>query len=210
MARQSARAAAPLAPALPPALAPVAAEAAGCRRCTLWANATQTVFGEGPADAVMMLVGEQPGDQEDLVGRPFVGPAGRVLDRALVDAGVDRRMVYVTNAVKHFKNVPRGKRRIHQKPDSGEIRACRFWLDQERAAIRPRATVLMGASAARAVLGRSVTIGRERGRPIALDSGAALVTVHPSYLLRLQDEESKAREYALFVADLRQAATLLG
>ncbi len=197
-------------PTLAAALAPMAAEAAGCRRCPLWANATQTVFGEGPTDAAMMLVGEQPGDQEDLAGRPFVGPAGRVLDRALRAAGVDRGEVYITNAVKHFKSVPRGKRRIHQKPDGGEIAACRFWLDQERAAIHPRAIVLMGATAARAVLGRAVTIGRERGRPIALDQGEALVTVHPSYLLRLQDEESKTREYELFVADLRRALALLG
>jgi uracil-DNA glycosylase family protein len=173
-------------------------------------NATQTVFGEGPANAAMMLVGEQPGDQEDLAGRPFVGPAGKVLDRALVEAGVDRQQVYVTNAVKHFKSIPRGKRRIHQKPDGGEIAACRWWLDRERAIIRPRATVLMGATAARAVLGRAVTIGRERGHPIPLEVGAALVTVHPSYLLRLPDEESKLREYALFVADLRRAVALLG
>lgn len=198
-------------PGRPPALAAVAAEAAGCRRCPLWANATQTVFGEGPAEAAMMLVGEQPGDQEDRAGRAFVGPAGQVLDRALQAAGVDRREVYVTNAVKHFKSIPRGKRRIHQKPDGGEIVACRFWLDLERAAIRPRVTVLMGASAARAVLSRIVTIGRERGRPIALrEAETALVTVHPSYLLRLPDEESKQREFALFVADLRRAAALLG
>jgi DNA polymerase len=197
------------APALPEPLARIAAEAASCRRCPLWANATQTVFGEGPADAAMMLVGEQPGDQEDLAGRPFVGPAGQILDRALHAAGVDRGGVYVTNAVKHFKFVPRGKRRIHQKPDGGEIVACRFWLDQERTEIRPRVIVLMGATAARAVLGRVVTIGRERGRPIPLGDETALVTVHPSYLLRLPDEESKQREYALFVADLRQAGALL-
>ena len=196
---------------LPPALAEAAAEAAGCRRCPLWAHATQTVFGEGPANAAMMLVGEQPGDQEDLQGRPFVGPAGQVLDRALGEAGVRRNTVYVTNAVKHFKYIPRGKRRIHQKPDGGEIAACRFWLDIELAEIQPRVTVALGATAARAVLGRAVTIGRERGRPIPLlGQGTVLVTLHPSYLLRLPDEDAKAREYAAFVADLRQAAGLLG
>jgi uracil-DNA glycosylase family protein len=194
----------------PEALAAAAEEAAHCRRCPLWANATQTVFGEGPGDAAMMLIGEQPGDQEDLAGRPFVGPAGQVLDRALRAAGVDRTQVYVTNAVKHFKFIPRGKRRIHQKPDGGEIAACRFWLDLERTEIQPRVTVLMGATAARAVLGRAVTIGRERGRAIPLGSETAVVTVHPSYLLRLPDEESKEREYAAFVADLRRAAALLG
>ena len=198
-------------PELPSALERAAAEAADCRRCPLWANASQTVFGEGPAGAAMVLVGEQPGDQEDIQGRPFVGPAGQVLDRALREAGVQRRTVYVTNAVKHFKFIPRGKRRIHQKPDGGEIAACRFWLDIELAEIRPRVTVAMGATAARAVLGRVVTIGRERGRPIQLlGQGTALVTVHPSYLLRLPDEEAKLREYAAFVADLRQAAALLG
>jgi len=196
--------------ALSEPLAAAAREAAHCRRCPLWANATQTMFGEGPAGAAMMLVGEQPGDQEDLAGRPFVGLAGQVLDRALRAAGVDRGKVYVTNAVKRFKFTPRGKRRIHERPDGSEIAACRFWLDLERAEIRPRVTVLMGATAARAVLGRLVTIERERGRPIALDSETAFVTVHPSYLLRLPDEESKEREYAAFVADLRRAAALLG
>jgi DNA polymerase len=198
------------APVLPPALAEAASEAAGCRRCPLWAHATQAVFGEGPAGAAMMLVGEQPGDQEDIQGRPFVGPAGQVLDRALREAGVRRSTVYVTNAVKHFKYVPRGKRRIHQKPDGGEIAACRFWLDIELAEIKPRVTVALGATAARAVLGRAVTIGRERGRPIPLlGQGSVMVTVHPSYLLRLPDEEAKHREYAAFVADLRQAAALV-
>jgi DNA polymerase len=182
------------------------AEAAGCRRCDLWQHATQTVFGEGPQDARIMLVGEQPGDQEDLAGRPFVGPAGQMLDRALAEAGIDRAGVYVTNAVKHFKFEPRGKRRIHATPDRMEIETCRFWLDQERAAIKPRVTLLLGASAARAVLGRAVTISRERGRPIQMEGGVVFVTVHPSYLLRLPDEIAKAREYEAFVADLRQAA----
>jgi DNA polymerase len=190
------------------ALTQARADAAACRRCGLWEHATQTVFGEGPRGAAMMLIGEQPGDQEDLAGRPFVGPAGQILDRALAEAGIDRRTVYVTNAVKHFKFEPRGRRRIHAKPDSGEIVACRFWLDLERAEVRPRVTVMLGASAARAVLGRAVTIGRERGRAISLPDGTGFVTVHPSYLLRLPDEEAKAREYAAFVADLRAAASL--
>ena len=187
-----------------------AAEAAQCRLCHLWEPATQTVFGEGPSDARLMFVGEQPGDQEDLAGRPFVGPAGQMFDRALAEAGIDRATAYVTNAVKHFKFEPRGKRRIHSKPDGGEINACRFWLDLERREVKPALTVLLGASAARAVLGRVVTISRERGRPLPLDGNAqALVTVHPSYLLRLPDEESRAREYAAFVADLRHARELL-
>jgi len=189
-------------------LAQAALEAADCRRCPLWEPATQVVFGEGPPDAPLMLVGEQPGDQEDLAGRPFVGPAGQLLDRALAEAGINRAAVYVTNAVKHFKFEPRGRRRIHATPDAGEIAACRFWLDLERAEIRPRLTLLMGASAARAVLGRAVTISRERGRPIPLGEGTAFVTVHPSYLLRLPDEAARQREYAAFVADLRHAASL--
>ena len=190
-----------------PALAHAAAE---CRRCTLWSHATQVVFGEGPPDARMMMVGEQPGDQEDLAGRPFVGPAGQLLDRAITEAGIDRREVYVTNAVKHFKFEPRGKRRIHQKPDTTEIGACSVWIEAERRAVSPAVTVLLGATAARSVLGRTVTIGRERGRPIAhAGNTQVLVTVHPSYLLRLPDEEAKAREYIAFVADLRMAQGLL-
>ncbi len=191
-------------------LVSLATEAAACRRCPLWEPATQTVFGEGPADARLMFVGEQPGDQEDLAGRPFIGPAGQMFDRALAEAGIDRTAVYVTNSVKHFKFEPRGKRRIHVKPGTAEINACNVWLQAERAAIRPALTVALGATAARAVLGRTVTIGRERSRPIALDGNAqAFVTVHPSYLLRLPDEESKAREYAAFVEDLKHAASLL-
>lgn len=190
-------------------LATLAEQAAQCRNCPLWEPATQTVFGEGPADARMMLIGEQPGDQEDLAGRPFVGPAGQLLDRALGEAGVDRRTLYVTNAVKHFKFVPRGKRRIHAKPDTSEIVACTPWLKGERDAVKPGLLVLMGATAARAVLGRTVAITRERGHRIAMpDGSAAFVTVHPSYLLRLPDEESKAREYRAFVEDLRRAAAL--
>jgi uracil-DNA glycosylase len=196
----------------PPAttVAAAAREAAGCRVCRLWEPATQTVFGEGPADARLMCIGEQPGDQEDLAGRPFVGPAGQLLDTALAEAGIDRARIYITNAVKHFKFEPRGRRRIHAKPDNDDIAACKFWLDLERQEIRPAVTVLLGATAARAVLGRVVTISRERSRPIALDGNSqALVTVHPSYLLRLPDEASRRREYAAFVADLRHARTLL-
>ena len=188
----------------------LAEEAAGCRRCPLWEPATQTVFGEGPADARLMMVGEQPGDQEDLAGRPFVGPAGQLLDRAILEAGIDRQIVYVTNSVKHFKFEPRGRRRIHQKPDTKEIVACNVWLKEERRLVAPTLLLMLGATAARAVLGRTVTISRERGRPIALDGNQqGLITVHPSYLLRLPDEESKLREYAAFVADLKQAREIL-
>ncbi len=186
-------------------------EAGSCHRCPLYQPATQTVFGEGPADAPAMFIGEQPGDQEDTIGRPFVGPAGQMMDRAMEEAGIDRRMMYVTNAVKHFKFVARGRRRIHQTPEVPEIQACGFWLDVERTHIRPRLTVAMGASAARAVLGRAVTIGRERGRPIPMADGTtAFVTVHPSYILRLPDRAAKDREYAALVADLRTVRDLIG
>lgn len=184
--------------------------AAECRACPLWKDATQTVFGEGPAPAPLMLVGEQPGDKEDLAGRPFVGPAGQMLDRALKDAGIDRKTVYVTNAVKHFKFVPRGKLRLHQKPNTAEIKACRPWYERERAAVKPVLVVAMGATAAQGVLGKITPINKTRGRLIDLDDGAqALVTVHPSYLLRLPDEEAKVREYGRFVDDLRIAAARL-
>ena len=187
-----------------------ARQAANCRACPLWEPATQTVFGEGPSNARLMFIGEQPGDQEDLGGRPFIGPAGQMFDRALQEAGIERDSVYVTNAVKHFKFEPRGKRRIHAKPNNNDIEACKFWLDLERREIKPALTVLLGATAARAVLGRTVTISRERGRAIPLEgNGAALVTVHPSYLLRLPDEDSKRREYVNFVADLKLAASML-
>ena len=189
-------------------IAALAEAAASCQRCPLWQPATQTVFGTGPTTARMMLVGEQPGDQEDLAGAPFVGPAGKMLDRALVEAGIDRTAVYVTNAVKHFKFEPRGRRRIHATPNTGEIQACRFWLDQERALLQPAVTVLLGASAAHAVLGRTVSISRERGRPIALAGGHCVITAHPSYLLRLPDEASKHLQYNNFVADLRVAVAL--
>ncbi len=185
-------------------------EAGDCKRCHLYEPATQTVFGEGPAHARAMFIGEQPGDQEDVIGRPFVGPAGQLLDRALEEAGIDRRMVYVTNAVKHFKFTPRGKRRIHQPPDAAEISACRFWLDVERVRLQPGLLVLMGASAARAVLNRQVTITRERGRPIKMEDGhTAFVTVHPSYLLRIPDADAKTREYRAFVRDLEAVRKLV-
>src|SRR5581483_6141881 len=170
-------------------------EAGDCRRCHLYEHASQTVFGEGPSDAPVLFVGEQPGDQEDTIGRPFVGPAGQIMDRAMEEAGLDRRTVYITNAVKHFKFTLRGRRRIHQTPEAPEIQACRFWLDVERVQLQPKLLVLMGGTAARAVMGRPVTITRERGRPIRLEDGqTAFVTVHPSFLLRVPDEHAKARE----------------
>jgi DNA polymerase len=178
-------------------------EAKGCTRCHLYKCATQTVFGEGPLDARILFVGEQPGDQEDLAGRPFVGPAGQLFDRALGEAGVDRSAAYVTNAVKHFKFEQRGKRRIHSKPDGGEIDACRWWLEQERALLRPPLTVALGATAARSLFGRTMTIGASRGRAHRLaDGGEAWVTVHPSFLLRVR--EDREVEYARFVEDLRR------
>ena len=179
-------------------------EAATCTRCPLYAPATQTVFGEGPPTARLMFVGEQPGDQEDLAGRPFIGPAGQVFDRALAAAGIDRAETYVTNAVKHFKFEPRGKRRIHSKPGTGEIEACRWWIDQERAAIAPAVTVALGATAARSLTGKTVTISKERGRAIILPDGGELwITVHPSFLLRIEDRAAADAEYERFVADLR-------
>ena len=176
-------------------------EAMGCTRCPLYRCGTQTVFGEGPLDARLMFVGEQPGDQEDIAGRPFVGPAGQLFDRALGDAGIDRSAAYVTNAVKHFKFEARGKRRIHSKPNGGEIDACRWWLEQERLILRPPLIVALGATAARSVFGRVTTIGAMRGRahPL-LDGGEAWVTVHPSFLLRVRDD--REAEYARFVEDL--------
>eukprot|EP01037_Dinobryon_pediforme_P012868 gene12868-12968_t len=191
-----------------PGLAAMRAEAATCHRCPLHGPATQTVFGEGPPNATIMLIGEQAGDQEDLAGRPFVGPAGQLLDRALHEAGLDRAALYVTNAVKHFKFTPNGKRRIHAKPDSSEIEACRWWLDRERTEIAPKVTILLGATAGRAVLGRAVAVMKERGKPIPLPSGTAIQTVHPSFLLRLPDADAKEQEYHRFVDDLRLAASL--
>jgi uracil-DNA glycosylase family protein len=185
-------------------------QARHCRDCPLWENATQTVFGEGFQHAKIMLVGEQPGDKEDLAGRPFVGPAGQVLDRALEEAGIDRKKIYVTNAVKHFKYSPRGKIRLHQKPNTLEIRACRQWYERELAAIRPELVVALGATAAQSVFGKITPINRTRGRLIELDQGfKVLVTVHPSYLLRIPDEQDKAREYVRFVDDLKIASNFL-
>jgi DNA polymerase len=189
------------------ALQLVAEEAKGCTRCPLYKNATQTVFGEGPANAALMLIGEQPGDQEDLAGRPFVGPAGKVLDRALEAAGVDRATLYITNAVKHFKNEPRGKRRLHKKPDTSEIEACRWWLDQEIEIVQPAVAVALGATAARALMRKTLAINANRGRIIALPGALkAIVTVHPSYLLRLREERDKRREFDRLVKDLHLAA----
>ena len=191
-------------------LAALREEAADCRDCHLWKDATQTVFGEGPRHAPIMLVGEQPGDKEDLAGKPFVGPAGQMLDRALEEAGIARDKVYVTNAVKHFKFVPRGKIRLHQKPNTPEIKACRQWYERERTAIRPTLVVAMGATAAQSVFGKITPIGKNRGHLIELDDDTkALVTVHPSYLLRLPDADAKAREYANFVKDLKIATAFL-
>ena len=182
-------------------------EAAGCTRCSLYKPATQTVFGEGPVDADLMFVGEQPGDQEDLAGRPFVGPAGQVFDRALSEAGIDRTRTYVTNAVKHFKFEQRGKRRLHSKPGAGEIEACRWWIDQELSIVSPKVTVALGATAARSLFGTVMTIGKSRGAALELPGGGeAWVTVHPSYLLRIEDKIAAAEEYARFVEDLRVIA----
>jgi DNA polymerase len=188
------------------ALELLAEEAEGCTRCPLYRNATQTVFGEGPADAALMLIGEQPGDQEDVAGRPFVGPAGKVLDAALDAAGIRRAQIYVTNAVKHFKNEPRGKRRLHKKPDTSEIDACRWWLDNELAIVRPAVAVALGVTAARALMRKALSINANRGRLIPLpEGGDGLITVHPSYLLRLEEERDKRREFDLLVRDLRLA-----
>ena len=180
-------------------------EARGCTRCDLYKFATQTVFGEGPLDASIMFVGEQPGDQEDLAGRPFVGPAGALFDEALEKAGIDRSTVYVTNAVKHFKFVLRGKRRIHNKPDAGEIEACRWWLDHERELIRPPVTVALGATAARSLVGKLVTISKVRGEPLTLADGSECwVTAHPSSILRAPDEAARNEGKRLFLRDLKR------
>jgi uracil-DNA glycosylase len=181
-----------------------------CRRCPLYENATQAVPGEGRRQAHLMLVGEQPGDKEDIAGKPFVGPAGRMLDEALDEAGIPREEVFVTNAVKHFKHEMRGKRRLHKRPNAYEIERCKIWLDVERTIVRPSGIVALGATAARSLLGRPVTITKVRGAPLQLADGtAALVTIHPSLLLRIEDRADKAREYRAFVADLRQAAKFL-
>src|SRR3954466_9402718 len=180
-------------------------DARKCTRCDLYKYAPQTVFGEGPIAARIMFVGEQPGDQEDLAGRPFVGPAGALFDAALEKAGIDRSTVYVTNAVKHFKFVLRGKRRIHNKPDVGEITACRWWIEHERELIRPPVTVALGATAARSLLDKTVTISRAREAPLLLaDGGECWVTVHPSFLLRIPEEDRRRAEKKLFLRDLKR------
>lgn len=191
-------------------LAHLREEAKDCRACDLWKPATQTVFGEGPQHATVMLVGEQPGDKEDLAGKPFVGPAGQMLDRALAEAGIDRTKTYVTNAVKHFKFVPRGKIRLHQKPNTPEIKACRQWYERELATLQPQLVVAMGATAAQSVLGKITPINKTRGHLLdQADGTQVLVTVHPSYLLRLPDEDAKALEYKRFVDDLKIVAAHL-
>jgi DNA polymerase len=196
----------------PPAtLAAVRAGVEVCRRCDLWRGATQGVAGVGPAGAALMLVGEQPGDQEDLAGAPFVGPAGRVLDEALAQAGAPRAKVFVTNAVKHFKHEPRGKRRLHKTPNAGEVAACRWWLDAERRLIRPKVVVALGATAALGVFRRPTPVGANRGRALPLDGGGqGVVTYHPSFVLRSPDEADKARALAAIVEDLKFAWGLAG
>ena len=184
--------------------------AKNCQACDLWKRGTQTVFGAGEADAKVIFVGEQPGDKEDLEGKPFVGPAGGLLDKALEEAGIDRRKVYVTNAVKHFKWEPRGKRRIHKKPNAAEIAACRPWLDAEIAALRPKVVVCLGATAAQALLGRDFRVTQHRGEFI--DSPLArfvMATVHPSSILRAPDDETRHAEMRRFVADLKKLANVL-
>jgi len=185
--------------------------AIGCRRCPLWRDATQTVFGEGPENADVIFVGEQPGDQEDVAGKPFVGPAGKVFDSILDDAEIDRRKVYVTNAVKHFKFEPRGKRRIHSKPNAGEIQACRWWLDKELDLIKPNLVVALGATAAQALLGKTVPVLKMRGEVILREDGLRVfVTIHPSLILRIREPADKDAERARFLKDMRKVKRLMG
>ncbi|MFY9895327.1 MAG: UdgX family uracil-DNA binding protein [Xanthobacteraceae bacterium] len=185
----------------------LAAAEAGCTRCPLYRDATQAVPGEGRRRAAFMLVGEQPGDKEDVAGKPFVGPAGRVLDQALHDAGIAREETFVTNAVKHFKHEMRGKRRLHKRPDNYEIERCKIWLDLERGLVKPSTIVALGVTAARSLTGRTVTIGKVRGKPFVMEDGTRLiVTVHPSALLRIEDEAERHAAYRSFVADLKVAA----
>jgi uracil-DNA glycosylase family protein len=203
----------PVAELLPdrPSLKSVRDVAAGCKACDLYARGTQTVFGEGPRKAEIMMVGEQPGDAEDIAGHPFVGPAGKLLDKALAEAGIDRGVVYVTNVVKHFKWEPRGKRRIHAKPNAAEISACRPWLETEIALVKPRVLVCLGATAARALLGTSFKVSKQRGEFVA-SALAPLVTatVHPSSILRAPDDASRREEMGRFVADLKKIAAKRG
>jgi uracil-DNA glycosylase len=192
-----------------PSLAKLRAAAAACAACPLHADATQTVFGEGPAHAALMLIGETPGDQEDRQGRPFVGPAGKLLDRCLAEAGIERKQAYVTNVVKHFKFVPRGKRRIHAKPNAMEIRACKPWLATEIAVVKPALILCLGATAAQALLGASFRVSKQRGVPVPSPlAPIVMATVHPSALLRADDAD-REREIARFIADLKTAAKLL-
>ena len=184
--------------------------AASCQACPLWKDATQTVFGEGPPNADVMFVGEQPGDREDREGRPFVGPAGILLDKALVEAGLDRKRIYVTNAVKHFKFEQRGKRRLHKRPNTSEIKICRRWLFDEIEAVSPRLIVALGATAAHSLTGRATAVQSNRGSVLAVDNGLRVfMTIHPSALLRLQDEEDRRSGYRSFVNDLRSIERLL-
>jgi DNA polymerase len=209
MARVAVQTAAPLIPPRPtlPLLRQIAA---GCQSCDLYKCGTQTVFGEGRAGSRAMLVGEQPGDSEDRVGRPFVGPAGKLLDKALEAAGIDRKLVYVTNVVKHFKWVPRGKRRLHEKPNAREIAACRPWLEAEIALVKPRVLVLLGATAAQAILGKSFKVTQHRGEILASAlAPRVMATVHPSSLLRAPDDETRRREMRRFVEDLARIAPLV-
>jgi uracil-DNA glycosylase len=188
----------------------VAAEAA-CTRCPLYRDATQAVPGEGPTEAAFMLVGEQPGDKEDLAGKPFVGPAGRVLNQALIEAGIAREETFVTNAVKHFKHEMRGKRRLHKRPNNYEIERCRIWLDDERKLIKPAAVIALGVTAARSLTGKTMSITKMRGKTMSLDDGTKFfVTVHPSSLLRIEDEGDKRDAFRRFVADLKRAAVEAG
>jgi uracil-DNA glycosylase len=202
--QQAAEAVEQIVPATAGVIAALREEARRCTRCPLHCSATQTVFGEGPQEARIMMVGEQPGDQEDLAGRPFVGPAGRVFDAVLKEAGIDREALYLTNAVKHFKYVPRGKRRIHQKPDRSEIEHCRWWLAKEVEIVKPRLIVALGATALYALSGERKPISQSRGRPVAMQDDIVLYpTIHPSFLLRLPDEAERQRQHALFVEDMR-------
>ena len=195
---------------MPRALSEVREAAKSCRNCDLYKRATQTVFGEGPRRAEIMLVGEQPGNEEDLAGHPFVGPSGKLLDRALEDAGIDRRLVYVTNVVKHFKWEPRGKRRIHKKPRQREIDACRPWIDDELAIVKPKALVCLGSTAAQALLGRNFRVTAQRGKPVPSPLAPVVIaTVHPSSVLRAPDEDTRHAEYKRFVKDLKVAGRSL-
>jgi uracil-DNA glycosylase len=201
--------AAPLVPPKP-TLPKLREAAAGCRACDLWKTGTQTVFGEGKRTAEILFVGEQPGDKEDLAGQPFVGPAGRVLDEGLDAAGIDRKLAYVTNAVKHFKWQPRGKRRIHQKPNAAELAACRPWLDAEVAVVKPKVVVALGATAAQSLLGRQFRVTKQRGVPVESDLAPHVVaTVHPSSILRQETDEDRAEAMRAFVDDLKVVAKLL-